>query len=61
MMEGDNPPCEILLCTEKEQQMVEYGLSGMNNQLFVSNHMLNLPNKEQLEEFLLRQMREINI
>ena len=61
MMEGDNPPCGILLCTEKEQQMVEYVLSGMNNQLFVSNYMLNLPNKEQFEEFLLRQMREINI
>lgn len=60
-MEGDNPPCGILLCTEKEQQMVEYVLSGMNNQLFVSNYMLNLPNKEQFEEFLLRQMREINI
>ena len=60
-MEGDNPPCGILLCTEKEQQMVEYVLSGMNNQLFVSNYMLDLPNKEQFEEFLLRQMREINI
>lgn len=60
-MEGDNPPCGILLCTEKEQQMVECVLSGMNNQLFVSNYIMNLPNKEQFEEFLLRQMREINI
>lgn len=59
MAEGDNPPCGILLCTEKGLQMVEYALSGMDNQLFVSTYRLQLPHKKQLEEFLLRQMQEI--
>ncbi len=32
MTEGDNPPVGILLCTDKGSQMVEYALSGMDNQ-----------------------------
>ena len=42
MIEGDNPPVGILLCTDKGSQMVEYALSGMDNQLFVSTYMLHL-------------------
>lgn len=41
--------------------MVEYALSGLDNQLFVSTYMLRLPDKKQLEEFLLRQMEELGI
>ena len=29
MIEGDNPPVGILLCTDKGSQMVEYALSGI--------------------------------
>lgn len=60
MAEGDNPPVGILLCTKKGPQMVEYALSGMDNQLFVSTYMLHLPDKKQLEEFLIKQMRNDN-
>ena len=35
MAEGDNPPVGILLYTDKGSEMVEYALSGMDNQLFV--------------------------
>ena len=38
--------------------MVEYAISGMDNNLFVSTYMLQLPNKEQLREFMLKQMEE---
>lgn len=61
MYEGDNPPVGILLCTKKGKQMVEYALSGMDNQLFVSTYMLQLPDKKTLEEFLLKEMKEIGI
>ena len=61
MYEGDNPPIGILLCTKKGPKMVEYALSGMDNQLFVSTYMLQLPDKKQLTEFLLRQMEEMGI
>ena len=56
MHEGDNPPVGILLCTKKGKTMVEYAIAGMNNQLFVSTYMLQLPDKASLENFLLGQM-----
>lgn len=61
MFEGDNPPVGILLCTDKGSEMVEYALSGMDNQLFVSTYMLHLPDKKKLQEFMLREMEEMGI
>lgn len=61
MTEGDNPPVGILLCTDKGSQMVEYVLSGMDNQLFVSTYMLHLPNKKKLKEFMLKEMAEMGM
>ena len=55
---GDNPPIGILLCTRKGKKMVEYALAGMDNQLFVSTYMLQLPDKKTLEEFLLKQLEK---
>ena len=56
---GDNPPIGILLCTKKGPKMVEYALSGLDNKLFVSTYLLQLPDKEQLKEFMLKQMKEL--
>ena len=61
MHEGDNPPVGILLCTKRGRKMVEYALAGMDNQLFVSTYMLQLPDKKQLKEFLLKQMEEMGV
>ena len=61
MMVGDNPPVGILLCTDKGSQMVEYALSGMDNQLFVSSYMLHLPDKKKLEEFMLKEMEKMGM
>ena len=61
MTPGDNPPIGILLCTEKGPKMVEYVLNGMDEKLFISTYMLQLPDKEQLREFLLQQMEEMGI
>ncbi|WP_337395683.1 PDDEXK nuclease domain-containing protein [Prevotella sp.] len=58
MQPGDNPPIGILLCTRKGKKMVEYALAGMDNQLFVSTYMLQLPDKKTLEEFLLKQLEK---
>lgn len=60
MQPGDNPPIGILLCTRKGKKMVEYALAGMDNQLFVSTYMLQLPDKKTLEDFLRRQLSEQN-
>ena len=44
--------------TRKGKKMVEYALAGMDNNLFVSTYMLQLPDKKTLEEFLLKQLEE---
>jgi predicted nuclease of restriction endonuclease-like (RecB) superfamily len=56
--EGDNPPVGILLCTKKDHALVEYALAGMDNGLFVSKYQLELPKKEEMQEFIEKQMRE---
>ena len=58
MHAGDNPPFGILLCTRKGEKMVEYALAGMDNHLFVSTYMLQLPDKSTLEDFLLKELNE---
>ena len=57
MNKGDNPPVGILLCTRKGEKMVEYALAGMDNNLFVSTYMLSLPNKQMLQDFLIREIQ----
>jgi predicted nuclease of restriction endonuclease-like (RecB) superfamily len=48
MAEGDQPPVGILLCTGKDETLVEYALAGMSNNLFVSRYLAQLPTKEEL-------------
>lgn len=52
MMEGDNPPVGILLCTDKNHALAEYALAGMDNNLFVSKYMLELPKKEDMQKII---------
>ena len=58
MHEGDNPPVGILLCTRKGEKMVEYAIAGMDNNLFVSTYMLQLPDKATLEKFLRDEIKK---
>lgn len=60
MHEGDNPPVGILLCTRKGKKMVEYAIAGMDNNLFVSTYMLQLPDKSTLERFLLNEIEDVH-
>lgn len=53
----DNPAVGILLCTQKGQKLVEYATAGMDNQLFISTYMLQLPDKKKLEEFVLKEIK----
>lgn len=55
MNQGDNLPIGILLCTRKGKKMVEYAIAGMDNKLFVSQYMLQLPDKKELEKFILKE------
>ena len=58
MTEGDNPPVGILLCTDKNHALVEYALAGMDNNLFVSKYLLQLPDKEDMRKFIENKLKE---
>jgi predicted nuclease of restriction endonuclease-like (RecB) superfamily len=58
--EDDNPPIGILMCTKKGKKLVEYALSGMDEKLFVSKYMLELPSKEVLTTFLEKELANWN-
>lgn len=59
MIESDNPPIGILLCTDKDHALVEYALAGMDNNLFVSKYLLELPNKEEMQIFIEEKVKDI--
>lgn len=55
----DNPPIGILLCTQKGTKLVEYALSGMDEKLFVSKYLLQLPSKEVLQAFIENELKQL--
>lgn len=59
MTGGDNPPIGILLCTQKDHALVEYALAGLENGIFVSKYMLELPQKEAMERFIEEQLADV--
>jgi predicted nuclease of restriction endonuclease-like (RecB) superfamily len=52
MTEGDQPPIGILLCTQKNDALVEFALGDISNKLFVSRYALEIPDKAAIESFL---------
>lgn len=58
MTDGDHPPIGLLLCTDKDQALVEYALGGMDENLFVSSYKVALPSKQDLESFIRQQARQ---
>ena len=61
MEAGDNVPVGILLVTGKNEALVQYATAGMDEQLFVKEYMVNLPDKRVLEEFLLKEMAGVGV
>lgn len=55
MQPDDNPPIGILLCSEVGQEMAEYTLLDLDENVFVSKYQLNVPSKERMEEFLRKE------
>lgn len=58
MNEGDNPPIGILLCTEKDAEHVAFATAGIDDKLFVSKYLVELPDKKELEQFILNKMED---
>ena len=59
MTPGDQPPVGILLCTRKNQALVEFALGDLPNKLFVSRYAVEMPKKQEMEAFLKQIGKEI--
>jgi predicted nuclease of restriction endonuclease-like (RecB) superfamily len=53
--EDENPPVGLILCTEKNEAVVRYTLSGSAQQVFASRYLLHLPSEQELAEELRRE------
>lgn len=60
MRPDDNPTVGILMVTNKNNALVEFATAGMDNHLFVSKYLLELPKKEQLEAFITNEITKWN-
>jgi len=58
MSDGDNPPIGIVLCSDKDDALVEYATAGMDDHLFVSKYLVELPDKKVLENFIKKELNQ---
>jgi predicted nuclease of restriction endonuclease-like (RecB) superfamily len=54
--EGDNPPIGIVLAKEKDELLVQYAMHNISSQLFISKYQLYLPNREELQALIEKQL-----
>jgi len=59
MTPGDQPPIGILLCTRKNDALVEFALGDLSNKVFVSRYAVELPRKEDMERFIEQLSKEV--
>lgn len=53
----DNPPVGILLVAEKDHALVKYATAGMDENLFVQQYLVQLPNQEQLIRYIEKELQ----
>jgi predicted nuclease of restriction endonuclease-like (RecB) superfamily len=53
---NDNPPVGILLVTSQNKTLVEYAVADSDKDIFVSQYLLQLPDKEQLITFINKEI-----
>jgi hypothetical protein len=49
------------LCTTKNDELVEYALGGIDQNLFVSTYQTALPSSEELKQFLQAEKAKLNV
>jgi predicted nuclease of restriction endonuclease-like (RecB) superfamily len=55
--EGDNPPIGIVLAKEKDDILIKYALHNISSQLFINKYQLYMPNKEELQQLIEKQLQ----
>jgi predicted nuclease of restriction endonuclease-like (RecB) superfamily len=60
MQEDDNPPLGIILCANKNENLVKYATSGLPQQMFVSKYLINLPSEDELRMIIEDEQRKLS-
>jgi len=55
----DNPPVGILMVAGKDHALVKYATAGMDENLFVQQYMLNLPDTKILKQHIEKELKEM--
>ncbi len=56
---ADNPPVGILLVTRQNKTLVEYAVADSDKDIFVSQYLLQLPDKEKLAAFINNELKHL--
>lgn len=59
MVEGENPPIGLLLCTEKKETLVRYTTTGIDNKIFVSRYKISLPSEQEIKSLIENDLNRI--
>lgn len=59
MVEGENPPIGILLCTEKKETLVRYTTTGIDNTIFVSKYKISLPSETEIKALIENDLKRL--
>ena len=54
----DNPPVGILLVAQKNSALVKYATAGMDENLFVQQYLIKLPDQELLSKHIEKELRD---
>jgi predicted nuclease of restriction endonuclease-like (RecB) superfamily len=61
MYDGDDLPIGILLCTDKDEATVKYAIGNIANKVFVSRYKVALPSEKELEQFIKRDKKALEM
>ncbi len=59
MLEDENPPIGILLCTEKNETIVKYTTTGIDNTIFVSKYKISLPSEQEIKLLIEKDLKKL--
>lgn len=57
--DNDRPPVGILLVASKDNALAKYATAGMDENLFIQEYLIKLPTKNQLEEYINSELKNI--
>jgi len=59
MVEGENPPVGLVLCTEKDAALAQYAFGGLESKVLTAEYRTILPSEQELAMELARAKAEI--